>query len=177
MAVFSPLTNRRRSPASKARATQQLIVFRIENEDFALPIRAVLKVIPMGKVYGAHGGAGIGLTLYQDQELIVIDVKNRIFREPPSQDFPGGNLLPQFTEKPREVAERFLLIIQDSQGKQVGLPIEAPPSLQRVSEEAFSPLTSNYINEGNIRCISALIIRHNDESPIFLLNPHQLIPV
>ena len=177
MAVFSPLTNRRRSTASKARATQQLIVFRIENEDFALPIRAVLKVIPMGKVYGAPGGAGIGLTLYQDQELIVIDVKNRIFREAPRPSKSGGNFLPQLTEKPREVPEHYLLIIQDSQGKQVGLPIDAPPSLQRMPSEAFSPLTSDYINEGNIRCVSALIIRHNDEPPLFLLNPHQLIPV
>ena len=175
MAVFSPLTFRKRSTARQARATQQLIVFHLENEGFALPIRTVLKVIPLGQVYGAPGGAGIGFTLYQDQELIVIDVKNRIFHPPPRQVLSGGNLRLSSTEQPREVAERYLLIVQDSQGKLVGLPIDAPPSLQRVPESAFSPITSDYINEGNIRCVSALIISHNDEPPIFLLNPHQLL--
>jgi purine-binding chemotaxis protein CheW len=175
MAVFSPLTSRRRSTARKARATQQLIVFHLENEGFALPIRAVQKVIPMGQVYGASEGAGVSLTLYQDQELIVIDVKRRIFREAPNQYLSGGNLSPQLTKQPKGVAERYLLIVQDSQGKLVGLPIDAPPSLQRVPESAFSPLTSDYINEGNIRCVSALIIPNNDEPPLFLLNLNQLI--
>ncbi|NET56699.1 MAG: chemotaxis protein CheW [Symploca sp. SIO2E6] len=175
MAVFSPLTPRRRSSARQARATQQVIVFHLENEGFALPIMAVQKVIPMGEVYGASGGAGVGITLYQDQELMVIDVKRRIFRETLSQDFSGGNLSLRSTEQPSEVAERYLLIVQDSQGKLVGLPIDAPPSLQRVPESAFSPLTSDYINEGNIRCVSALIIPHNDKPPLFLLNPNQLV--
>lgn len=175
MAVFSPLSSRRRSTARQARATQQLIVFRLENESFALPIRAVQKVIPMGQIYGASEGAGVSLTLYQDQELIVIDVRRRIFRETPNQDLSEGSLSPQSTEQPRKVAEHYLLIVQDSQGKIVGLPIDAPPSLQRVPESAFSPLTSDYINEGNIRCVSALIIPNNDEPPLFLLNPNQLI--
>ncbi|NEP12011.1 MAG: chemotaxis protein CheW [Symploca sp. SIO1A3] len=175
MAVFSPLTSRRRSTTRNARATQQLIVFRLENEGFALPIRTVQKVIPMGQVYGASEGAGVSLTLYQDQELIVIDVKRRIFREAPKQYLSGGSLSPQSTKQLKGVAERYLLIVQDSQGKLVGLPIDAPPSLQRVPESAFSPLTSDYINEGNIRCVSALIILNNDEPPLFLLNPNQLI--
>jgi purine-binding chemotaxis protein CheW len=175
MAVFSPLSSRRRSTTRQARATQQLIVFRLENENFALPIRAVQKVIPMGQIYGASEGAGVSLTLYQDQELIVIDVRRRIFRDAPNQDLSEGSLSPQSTEQSRKVAEHYLLIVQDSQGKIVGLPIDAPPSLQRVSESAFSPLTSDYINEGNIRCVSALIIPNNDEPPLFLLNPNQLI--
>jgi len=175
MAVFSPLTCRRRSTARQVRATQQLIVFRLENEGFALPIKAVQKVIPMGEVYGNLGGSGVGLTVYQHQELIVIDVKRRIFREASSQALSEGNLNDQSTEQLRRVPERYLLIVQDSQGKLAGLPIETPPSLQRVPKSAFSPLTSDYINEGNIRCASALIILTNDEPPLFLLNPNQLI--
>jgi len=174
MAVFSPLAYRRRYTNRQVKATQQLIVFRLENEGFALPIRTVQKVIPMSQVYGASWKSGVGLTLYQNQELIVIDLKRRIFRETPIQDFSGGNIRLQSTEQAREVVEHYLLIIQDSQGKLVGLPIDDPPSLQRVPESAFSPLTSDYIHEGNIRCVSALIIPNNDEPPLFLLNPNQL---
>jgi purine-binding chemotaxis protein CheW len=57
MAVFSPLTSRR-STTRKVEATQQLIVFRLSQERFALPIRAVQKVIPMGNIYGAPGEQG-----------------------------------------------------------------------------------------------------------------------
>ena len=175
MAVFSPLTCRRRSNTRQARATQQLIVFRLENEGFALPIKAVQKVIPMGQVYGTLGGSGIGLTLYKHQELIIIDVRRRIFREASSQALSESNLNHQSTKQLGKVTEHYLLIIQNSQGKLAGLQIEAPPSLQRVPKSAFSPLTSDYINEGNIRCASALIIPQNDEPPLFLLNPNQLI--
>jgi purine-binding chemotaxis protein CheW len=176
MAVFSPTTSRR-STTRKAEATQQLIVFRLRNEGFALPIRAVQKVIPMGKIYGAPGQSGVSLTLYQEQELIVIDPGHRIFRGVPSQDSPSGNLRQSSTEQlddtPSE--QRYLLIVQSSQGKLVGLPIEEPPSLQRVPESAFAPLTSEYISEGNIRCVSALIKQNNDGPPLFLLNPDQLV--
>ena len=175
MAVFSPLASRRRSSVRQARATQQLIVFHLDSQGFALPIMAVQKVIPFDQVYGASATAGVGLTLYQDQQLIVIDVRRRIFRAAPSQDLSGGDFLPQSTAQPKEVPPHYLLIIQDSQGKLAGLPIDAPPSLQRVPESAFSPLTSDYINEGNIRCISALIIMRNDQPPLFLLNPNQLL--
>jgi chemotaxis signal transduction protein len=174
MAVFSPLTSRR-STARKAEATQQLIVFRLRNESFALPIRASLKVIPMGKIYGTLQITGVGLTLYQDQELLVIDVEQRIFKGSFTQNsLPMGGtseLLP-----PSSTTEgRYLLIVQSSSRKLVGLPLFDPPSLQRVPESAFAPLTSDYLSQGNIRCISALIIQPNDQPPLFLLNPDQLV--
>ncbi|MDP8964071.1 MAG: chemotaxis protein CheW [Cyanobacteriota bacterium] len=175
MAVFSPLTSRRASNR-KAEATQQLIVFRLYNEGFALPIRAVQKVIPMGNIYGGSQGAGVGLTLYQDQELLVIDVEHRIFRSAPSSYSPKPALPPQGQEEQPDITlAGFLLIVQSPQGKLVGLPIDSPPSLQRVPESAFTPLTSTYMAEGNIRCVSALILQNNDEPPLFLLNPEKLV--
>ena len=175
MAVFSPLTSRRASNR-KAEATQQLIVFRLYNEGFALPIRAVQKVIPMGNIYGGSQGAGVGLTLYQDQELLVIDVEHRIFRSAPSSYSPKPALPPQRQEEQPDITlAGFLLIVQSPQGKLVGLPIDSPPSLQRVPESAFTPLTSTYMAEGNIRCVSALILQNNDEPPLFLLNPEKLV--
>lgn len=178
MAVFSPLTSRRASNR-KAEATQQLIVFRLYNEGFALPIRCVHKVIPMGNIYGGREGAfSVGLTLYQDQELLVIDGYHRIFRRAPSSEAPATDqALPHKgqEEQPDMTSAGFLLIVQSPQGKLVGLPIDSPPSLQRVPESAFTPLTSTYMAEGNIRCASALILQQNDEPPLFLLNPEKLV--
>lgn len=214
MAVFSPLTSRR-STNRKAQATQQLIVFRLESEGFALPIRAVQKVIPRGKIYGAPQGGAAGLTLYQDRELLVIDVDYRIFKGTPIEKRANvlarrqnislsasrtgedtGTLLTGDAENGEEDTEtrgrsdalnfstssteddtvqRYLLIVQSRAGKIVGLPIDSPPSLQRVPESAFKPLTSDYMAEGNIRCVSALVLLNNDEPPLFLLNPDQLV--
>jgi purine-binding chemotaxis protein CheW len=175
MAIFSPLTSRR-STRRIAEATQQLIVFRLLSEGFALPIRTVQKVIPMDNIYGAPQGAGVSLTLYQDQELLVIDVEHRIFRGAPRLDSSKGDfrLKAQLSLDDTTLA-RYLLIVQSSQGKLVGLPLQQPPSLQRVPESAFTPLTSDYICEGNIRCVSALIVQNNNEPPLFLLNPDQLV--
>lgn len=180
MAVFSPLTSRR-ATSRAAEPTQQLIVFYLEGEGFALPIRAVQKVIPMSNLYGSSQGASLGLTLYQDQELLVINVGLRIFKSAPTQEVVLP-ILPQGQDKPEEqeegkgnTAQRFLLIVQGSQGRLIGLPIDSPPSLQRVPESAFTPLTSTYIAEGNIRCVSALILQKNAEPPLFLLNPEKLV--
>ncbi len=176
MAVFSPLTSRRSSRRLSC-ATQQLIVFRLRGEGFALPIRTVHKVIPMGNVYGAPRGAKVGLTLYQDQELIVIDIGHRIFREALPEysseaDLGVGAIVPL---ENTPAVQRYLLIVQNAQGKLAGLPIEEPPFLLRVPESAFAPLTSDYISEGNLRCVSALIKQNNDQPPLFLLKPDQLV--
>src|ERR671933_52989 len=156
MAIFSPLASRRKSRRI-AEATQQLIIFRLQDEGFALPIKAVQKVIPMGKIYGAPGGAGVSLTIYQAQEA--------------PKDAPVEPLARPLTKE----VQRYLLIVQSSSGQLMGLPLVEPPSLQRVPESAFAPLSASYISEGNLRCVSVLIKRNNDEPPLFLLNPDQLV--
>ncbi|HBE20083.1 MAG TPA: chemotaxis protein CheW [Cyanobacteria bacterium UBA11367] len=208
MAVFFPL-NSRKANHRKVKPTQQLITFHIYPERFALPIRAVHKVIQKGKIYGAPHGGTVGLTLYQEKELLVMDVEGRIFKGRPNQNLA---LNPSYTEientdpentdpensleeinspaninksfpvsvsaKPeedRDDSERgYLLIVQNKTGNIIGLPIEEPPALLRVNEDNFRPLTSNYLNQGNIQCVSALIVTSPEDPPIFLLNPDLL---
>lgn len=197
MAVFSPISSRR-STRRKAEATQQLIVFRLRNSGFALPIKAVQKVIPMDNLYGQPRGAVVGLTLYQEQELIVIDAEYRVFRDvlPLDSSSTRGSvaeLLPpdgseqtvlwcsdrldasQLEGTQASPQSRYLLIVQNSSGKLVGIPLLQPPSLQRVASSAFAPLTSDYMAEGNLRCVSALIRIEDGEPPLFLLSPEQLV--
>ncbi|NEO34048.1 MAG: chemotaxis protein CheW [Symploca sp. SIO3C6] len=226
MAMFSSLSSRA-STTCQGNPSQQLIVFNLCNQGLALPIRAAQKVIPMGEIYGTLQGTGFGLTLYQNQELLVIDAENRIFRRVPSQQLPPsassyGARLHQHSEEGQSMVvsedfdlgtsgalehstdveisgdfpdvsqpglspyappqhqgakvKRYILIVQNSQGKLAGLPLNSPPFLLRVPVSAFAPLTSDYISEGNIRCVSALVRQENEQPPLFLLNPDQLIP-
>lgn len=166
MAISSPRKSRRLK-SQPAAVTQQLITFKLRQEWFALPIKSVQKVLPMGKVYGDPKGTGVSLTIYQDKELLVVDVGHRIFGENPSLNLPvtGGNTI-----------QRFLLIVQSSQGKLIGLPIDSLPALRRVSESAFTPLPDAYISEANIRCVSSLMLQiQESDCPCFLLNPDLLM--
>jgi chemotaxis signal transduction protein len=177
MSVFSPLTSRR-SSNRKVKPTQQLIVFRLRNEGFALPIRASLKVIPLGEVFGAPQTTGVGLTLYQEQELLVIDIGQRIFKGLLTQPAIPSSEPSEPSESPPPsgtIEGSYLLIVQSSSRKLVGLPLLEPPSLQRVPESAFAPLTSDYLAYGTIRCVSALVIQGNEQPPLFLLNPDLLV--
>lgn len=176
MAVFSRSTGRR-STRLQDRATQQLIVFQLLHTAFALPIRAVQKVIPIGNIYAApqHPG-GTALTLYQERELIVIDPEHRIFRNPHHPDSSLSSQHPPAQTPTHDTTRsRYLLIVQNSSQKLAGLPIDDPPYLLRVPSSAFAPLTSDYISQGNIRCVSALIVQNNEQPPLFLLNPDQLV--
>src|SRR3569832_2420401 len=140
MAVFSPLTSRRSTRRKGADATQQLIVFRLRNEGFALPIMAVQKVIPMGNIYGAPGGAGVSLTLYQDQELIVIDVGCRIFREAPRLNSePSIESQSSALVLDDKTLQRYLLIVQGARGGLGGGPRAGPPAGRRGPAAAGAP--------------------------------------
>ena len=157
----------RRFKSHSATITQQLITFKLRQEWFALPIKSVQKVFPMGKVYGDPKGTGVSLTIYQDKELLVVDVGHRIFGETPSPNPP---------ETGENAIQRFLLIVQSSQGELIGLPIDSLPALRRVPESAFTPLPEAYISEANIRCVSSLMLQtQEDETPCFLLTPELLI--
>ncbi|MBC7971139.1 MAG: chemotaxis protein CheW [Verrucomicrobia bacterium] len=172
---LSPRSQRLRS--RKAEFTHQIIVFRLRQEWFALPIQAAQKVIPLGKVYGAGAGSAIGLTLYQDREIPLLDIQQRIFGTA-TQALLTGNPSP-----PKQNAShvdpfslgRFLLLVQTITGATIGFPLDAQPMLRRVPESAFTPLSATYLAEGQLRCIKCLIIPAPEQPPIFLLNLDQLL--
>ncbi len=168
MAIFSPLRSRRFAQRTKQNS-KQLIAFRLRQEWFALPIETVVKVVTMGPVYGDPKQTGISLTLYQNQELLVVDVAHRIFKEAPSSPENNPHQKNQNQEEPR-----YLLIVQSNGQELVGLPIDSPPMIRRVSTNAFVPLPESYLNLGNIQCVSSTIVETKDEKALFLLDPHKL---
>lgn len=159
-------TSRRSAKRQKHQATQQLLIFSMQQEWFALPIQAVYRVIFTEHIYGAPHGNGMGLTRYENEEIPVIDIKSRIFGEA-SQQNPSLN-------SSEVTPGRYLLIIQDVQGELVGIPLDSQPSLRRVPESAFTIPPSSYLAQGNIRCISALVVLGDDQPSLFLLDLKQL---
>lgn len=167
MAIYSPLRSRRLL-ARQNEITQQLIAFLLRREWFALPIENVLKVVPMGEIYGDPKGTGVSLTIYQGCELLVVDVSHRIFGEAPSSDLAASN-----TSVSQE--ERYLLIVQNSETEVFGLPIDSQPAIRRVLESSFVPLPAAYIAQANIQCVSSLMIAATEQPPLFLLDPELLL--
>lgn len=165
------LSSSRHGFPRRREATQQLIVFRILYEWFALPIRIAYKVVPIGQVYGSNGADDIRLTRYQNQDVLILNVRHRIFGEKANQA-----LLPSADDtQVKPLPERHLLLICTPQGELIGIPLENPPALRHVPESAFAPIPATYLAEGSIRCVSALVTVAENEPPIFLLNPNQLL--
>ena len=161
MAIFSPLRNKKIG-AHLAENTRQMLVFQLQKEWFAIPIELVKQVVVLKEVYGDPAQNGISLTLYQNQEILVVDVGKRIFPQ-------GKN-----TEDVKNDEQRYLIVLENSEGEIVGLPINGTPSLKRVADSAFSPLPSGYISEGNIQCVSNLIVESNEQKPYFLIDVEML---
>jgi chemotaxis signal transduction protein len=186
-----------RSLIRRRPATHQLIVFPLRHERFALPIRYVYKVIPLGQTYGVCHQTGISLTRYQNCDILVIDIQRRIFPDLPESipllepvitsshpDSKKQSLMDASEESSSlskensqivQASQRHLLLMQTSQKELIGIPLDVPPSLRRVSESAFSPIPSVYLEQSRIRCISALVALSEQETPVFLLNPGQLL--
>ena len=169
MAILSPLKSRRLRN-HKSETTQQVIIFQIQREWFALPIFAVKQVVLRSDTHGDYHAAGAGLTVYEGKELLVLDIKRQVFGHRPDLENSSEQPSPQ-----SEAAPGYLLIIRNRQEELVGLPIEQPPTVRRVAQSAIVPLPSNYAARVNIQCVSGLIVQSEEHPILFLLNPDQLL--
>jgi purine-binding chemotaxis protein CheW len=168
----------------KARVIQQMIGFRLDREWFALPILAIHRVVPLGKIYGDPKNTGISLTTYEDRELLVIDVAKQIFNDvKPTEDreAKADVNLANFGDLEQQ---RYLLILENEgecmSHNFLGLPIDSPPTMYRVESNAFKPIPEAYLDRGNIQCISSQIIELPNlpgvaPSPLFILDRQKLL--
>ncbi len=153
----------RRTRSAQTLDTRQLLVFRIRQEWFALPLEVLQRVVPMGRIHGDQGDLGIGVTRYEDQELLVLDVGRRIF--PRSQD--QGPTVPE--------SEQHMVILQAPSGELLGLPIDSRPALKRVPSSAIAPLPAAYTTLAYVQCVSGMAISEDGEQSYFLLAHDRLL--
>ena len=180
MPPLSPLKSRRLR-AYKGEPTQQVIVFQIQREWFALPIFAVKKVVRKGDTQGDYHNSGTGLTVYEGKELLVIDIAQQIFGFTSYQASLPAYILPEDTVGQSSLypeqssASGYLIIIRSHQGELAGLPVVSSPTVRRFAQSAIVPLPPNYATRVNIKCISGLIVQSDTEPLLFVLNPDQLL--
>ncbi|MEL6229722.1 MAG: chemotaxis protein CheW [Cyanobacteria bacterium J06627_3] len=176
MAIVSPLKSRR-FRNNKGETTQQVIVFQLQREWFALPIFAVNKVVPKSDTQGDYLNSGAGLTVHEGKELLVLDIGHQVFGNiGNSIHSPEASSAPQSSSSGVEHPEHgYLLIIRNHQGDLAGLPVASSPTVRRFSESAIVPLPSNYAARVNIQCVSGLIVQAENQPILFLLNPDQLL--
>ncbi|MGF1478061.1 MAG: chemotaxis protein CheW [Cyanophyceae cyanobacterium] len=160
---LSPLRLQRLT-ARQTEATHQLITFRLREDWFALPIRAVQKVVAGEEVCDRSGAAGRVAT-YQNQGLLIIDVARQIFKTP---------ALPGTAATLPSQREPYFAILQISDGG-IALPLDSAPVLRRVPLSALSPVSASYRAQGNFSCVSAMVIEERDRPPLLLLDPEKLM--
>jgi chemotaxis signal transduction protein len=182
MAIYSPLRSRRLA-AQQVEVTQRLITFELRAQVFALPLDRIHKVIALNagdlhagglrqrvgaRLYGDPNRTGVSLTTFEGQELVVIDVAQRIFGNPKT-------LLPTVSQTAQNAdaaapAVRYLLIVQPEPDRLVGVPIDSPPIIQAMQLSAFKPLPEIYQQHSQIHCVSAMSIDLPERPSIFLLD-------
>ncbi|WP_309740515.1 MULTISPECIES: chemotaxis protein CheW [unclassified Chamaesiphon] len=173
MAIYSPLRSRRLA-AQQVEVTQRLITFELRAQTFALPLDRVHKVIALNalgdrvksRLYGDSNQTGVSLTTYQGQELVVIDIGQRIFGSTQTL-LPTSSHLGADATAP---AVRYLAIVEPEPDRLVGVPLDSPPIIQSMPLSAFKPLPAIYQQHSKIHCVSAMSIDLPDRPSIFLLD-------
>lgn len=174
--------------------TRQLLVFPLNQEQFALPLTVVHKVIEVDRLYAQQTGAETAIALDQDQNISVLNIRQRIFTDAakPAKRLDLGTQVDESINTQIDTQEviknnapdhrfspcstpQYLILVYSLHGDVIGLPIDGAPALQRFAESAFKPLSALYQQEGGIRCVSGLILPTADSPPIFLLNLAQVL--
>ncbi|MEM8805235.1 MAG: chemotaxis protein CheW [Cyanobacteria bacterium P01_G01_bin.38] len=168
MAIISP-RRLRHAKTRQSKKKQQLIVFQIGQDYFALPIQAVVRVVSMGDTYGDPYKVGASVTVHQGQEMTVLDVGRHVFGE--LSQLPRRPLAAHADEE--NTASGYLIIAKTLHNTLVGLPVQAQPTVRQVPLSAFTPLPLDDVVKAKIKCVSSLVIEP-DHQPMFLLNTEQL---
>jgi len=183
MALLNSLRALRAKPVE---ATRQLLVFPLRQEQFALPLAVVHKVIQVDRLYAQQDGAETAIALDHNEQIPVLNLQQRIFANAatPTKCLEADTPINTQTvignpatrqESGNFSTSQYLILVYSLQGDIIGLRVEGPPTLQRFTESAFKPLSALYQQEGGIRCISGLILPAGDRPPIFLLNLAQVL--
>jgi chemotaxis signal transduction protein len=147
----------RRSSAKIKEKVYHFITFSLLENWFAFPIDTVIKVIPLENVYGQFQNQGMGLTTYQDQDIIVV------------------NLATLLGEKETNLSSSFpyLMIVQLPQ-MIAGLSLYSPPKVQRVLESNLVPIPDIYLSNQSLNFWQGNMIKLTDHIPILILDSHKL---
>ncbi|MGK7931735.1 MAG: chemotaxis protein CheW [Microcystaceae cyanobacterium] len=148
----------RRVSTTSNETFHHFIAFLIGEDFFAFPIDKVVKIVPLGQVYGENKGTEIGLTTYQDQEIPVINLAQILGKK-------------QINATPSQFA--YLMILQ-LDNRMVGLSLTSSPKVHRVPDSNLVPLPEMYLSQQNFPLFTGKMAKLDEHSPILILDAQKL---
>jgi chemotaxis signal transduction protein len=195
MAILSPL-RARRNANRPVESTQQVIIFCLHQQWFALPMAFVKRVTafqssadkpsadkpsadkPSADKPSANKSSAnksierpdaAGST--DDEALTIINAARRIFLK--SRSFIGSQE-PEVPKQESPEPERFVIVFQASGEETYALTISSEPKMHRISPESIAPFLPTDKAIEPMACISGIVQQADHPQTLYLLDPEQL---
>ena len=153
-------TSIKRISKNKPKVDRQIIFFQVRLQWFAFLAEVVKEIVPMSAVYQDQLFTSMQPTLYKGKELILVDVRQHIFQDEPSEEIP--------------VHGHYLLILRNSLGGFWGFLVDSPYQFQWVNDATFAPVTLTHPSMKYIHRVSWFSIKTQEKLNIFLLDGDKL---
>ena len=173
MSTFSTLRSRRFA-SRQTETTQQIIAFLLGEQWFALPILAIQKIVPVGKVYDRSEIAKSSVITYEDRELLVVDLAQDIFKTETVSQINSQTIEQPKTLTTDSQLQNYLVILQSETHKTIAFAIDAQPAMYRIKESDFQPLSQTDSTHSNIHSFCEKNINLTDSLNLFFLSPKRL---
>jgi len=151
--------NQTASQTKVKQAKAKILVFPIGNLMFAVRLEEMLKIVSMPSIFKS-GEKLLGVTNFEDQEVLVIDLHQRVFAHP----------LPE--------AKGFLLVLM-VEATLYGITVPALPVSREVLLTDLHPLPADYRDRDSLGIASHMVQILEKETPqtVFLVDTRLLLQI
>jgi chemotaxis signal transduction protein len=137
----------------------KILVFSIDNLTFGAKLDEVLKILPMPSIFKS-GEKLLGVTNFEDREVLVVDLYQRVF------------------DRPLPATQGFLLIF-DAKATLYGITVPTLPILREIPIADLHPLPVDYRDRDSLGIASHMvqIIEKETLQTVFLLDTSLLLQI
>ena len=136
----------------------KFLVFTMGNLNLAIGIDSVIRIIPLPKIHRS-GDKLLGIAMYEDQEVLVIDLYKRIY------------------DQEKNIAKGFLVIFLGKKNL-CGITIDTLPNVEDVPLLSLQTVTSEYRDRDTLGIASHIMqipIKKSEPQTVFLLDSELLL--
>ena len=142
----------------KKEATLKFLIFTMGNLNLAMGIDSVVRIIPLPKIHRS-GDKLLGITTYEDQEVLVIDLYKQIYNQKTNID-------------------KGFLVIFAGKNSLYGITIATLPNVEDVPVSIVQPVSSEYRDRDTLGIASHMMqvsIKKSEPQTVFLLDSKLLL--
>ncbi|HBC41576.1 MAG TPA: hypothetical protein DCZ88_06700 [Pseudanabaena sp.] len=136
----------------------KFLVFTMGNLNLAIGIDSVIRIIPLPKIHRS-GDKLLGIAMYEDQEVLVIDLYKRIY------------------DQEKNIVKGFLVIFLGKKNL-CGITIDTLPNVEDVPLLSLQTVTSEYRDRDTLGIASHIMqipIKKSEPQTVFLLDSELLL--